>query len=172
MQRVRKILVRTNAIKKIVAMADAELRGQEWLNLKFDAERPIRDKDWNLSGEGELVVVLNDAYLGTIQLTLTQQIEVSHDRLFVACNLKDASHSVERYDSTLTLVPGDNGDAKFSSTLSLQINTTANIFSRASVENGIRSAAKKALEDQANALRLVIAEKDGELFILPELKGD
>ncbi|MEM9941824.1 MAG: hypothetical protein AAF939_09560 [Planctomycetota bacterium] len=172
MQRVRKILVRTNAVKKIVAMADAELKDQKWLDLNFDAERPILDQDWKLDGEGELQVVLNDAYLGKIQMTLSQQVEISRDRIHVVSHLKESSHSIQQYDSTLTLMPNSDGDAAFSLSLDLQVKTTANFLTRQSVKSGIQSAAQKALENQAEALKQIVEDKEGELIILPELDQD
>ena len=172
MKRARKILVRTNAAKKLVAMADAELLDQEWLNLDFDAPRPLLKRDWHVDGEGKLVVRTNDAYLGSHDITLDQSIDIRAEKLQVTNKLKQPSGPIKEYSAELTLILDDSGNARFETALNLQIDTTANFFTRSTVESKIRAAAQTALEKQEVAIRSVIAEQDGKLLIVPDQIGN
>ena len=172
MQRVRKILVRTNAVKKIVAMANAELESQEWLDMDFDAKRPILDQDWKVDGQGELKIVIHDAYLGEVPLTLTQDVAVEKNRLNVTCVSTSNSGPIQEYRSSMVLTPDANGDAQFQTSLALQIKTTANLLNRQIVSSSIRNSAMKALEQQEQAIREVVSAQDGKLIILPDGVGE
>ena len=171
MRRVRKILVRTNAVKKIVAMADAELLDQEWLNMKFDIDKPILKRDWNVNGDGILSVRFNDAYLGSHEITLQQDASISPDRLHVTNELQQPSGPVQNYRSVLTLTPDDSGNAHFKCSLDLRIKTTANWFTESVVRSKIEAAAAEALKMQEKAIRTVVADHADELIILPD-SGD
>lgn len=99
MRRVRKILVRTNAVKKIIAMADAELLDQEWLKMNFEIDKPLLKRDWNIDGDGELSVRFDDAYLGSHDITLLQSVDISPVRLHVTNDLDQATEPVQNYSS-------------------------------------------------------------------------
>ena len=174
MPRVRKILVRTNAAKKIVAMADAELLDQDWLNLKFEMERPLlaRDRDWNLNGNGEMVVQFHDGYLGSHQLALLQSIEIVPEQLEVSNGLREPSGPIEEYRSQIKLVPDGKGRAKFQTSLALRIKTTANWLTQRTVERNINQSAAQSLRNQEQAIREVVQEHANELLILPEFDRD
>ena len=113
MPRVRKILVRTNAGQKIVAMADAKLLDQKWLDMDFDLGGKLLDRDWHVDGDGQLEVVVNNSYLGQINLTLDQKVDIRRERMQVESKLGKSSSSITEYDSTVELTPDDNGDASF-----------------------------------------------------------
>ncbi len=168
MRRVRKILVRTNAVKKIVAMADAELLNQEWLDMKFDIDKPLLKRDWNVNGEGELSVRFNDAYLGSHDITLQQNANISPDQLHTTNDLQTPSGPVQNYSSVLTLTPDDSGNAHFVFSLDLRIKTTANWFTESTVRSKIEASAAEALKQQEEAIREVVSDHADELIILPE----
>ncbi|QEG20371.1 hypothetical protein [Mariniblastus fucicola] len=167
MERARKIMVRTNAAKKLVAMADAELLDQKWLNMDFDIERPLLKRDWQVDGEGELIVRTNDAYLGEHDIVLMQNVDIVRERLHVTNKLKQPSGPIQQYSATLALVPDNEGKAKFVTKLDLEIETTANFLTRSTVKSNIESAAQTALEKQEQAIRLIIDEQADELLIFP-----
>lgn len=167
MPRLRKILVRTNAVKKIIAMADAELLDQEWLDLNFQADRPLLNRDWKLDGSGQLKVNVNDPYIGNHLITLNQSVEINPDRLKVENDLDKPVGSIREYSSTLTLIPDASGNAKIVSSVNLRINTSANWFLQSAVENSIRDAALKSLKKQEQAIRELVEDHADELFILP-----
>ena len=172
MPRVRKILVRTNAAKKIVAMANAELLDQKWLDMQFDLGEKLRDRDWQVDGEGQLKVVLNNAYLGKVNLTLDQAVDIRRERMEVNSELGESSGAITKYDSNVELTPDENGQALFRTSLSLVITTKANFFTRSVVKKNIESAAADALESQEKAFREVVSDKDGEILILPEISKE
>lgn len=168
MERVRKILVRTNAVKKIVAMADAKLMDQKWLNMQLDVEGSILKRDWQVGGDGELTVEMNDSYLGTHELVLAQQVDIRPQRLESKNNLKEPTGPIQQYQSTVTLSPDELGNASIECTLDLQVNTNANWLIASRVEREIKASAEKSLRRQEQAIRDVVAEQDGKLLILPD----
>jgi hypothetical protein len=171
MPRVRKILVRTNAVKKIVAMANAEFLDQKWLQLQFEIDRPILKRDWHLDGNGELNVRTNDRYIGSHDITLKQAIDITPERLFVTNQLAEPSGPIRQYASTLTLTPGENGKALIASHLDLTINTTASWLTQTIVQRKIRESAGIALRRQEQAIRDIVQQHAEDLIILPEKKG-
>ena len=168
MARVRKILVRTNAAKKIVAMADAELLDQKWLDMEFDLGKKILDRDWHVDGDGQLEVVVNNSYLGEINLTLDQNVDIRRERLEVVSKLNESTGAITKYDSTVELSSDENGKAHFRTSLSLIVSTSANFFTRSVVKRNIEAAAANALESQEQAFRKVVSDMEGELLILPD----
>jgi len=170
MERVRKILVRTNSVKTIVAMANAVLTDQEWLNLKLENEGSLLDRNWNLSGQGKLTVLSDDPWLGKQELTLDQKIEVQPERLESTNTLGEPSNSIRAYTSNLVLTPDSNGNAEFQSRLDLTIQTRANWFIRKTAEARIREAPAKALQNMEQAIRDIVASHDDEILILPTVK--
>ena len=172
MERVRKVLVRTNAVKKIVAMADAKLLDQEWLNLDFDINRPLLKRDWHVDGEGQLVVESNNAYLGTHEMTLNQSVDIKRDRLYVENDLDQPSGPIREYSATLELVPGDDGEATVKSSLKLNITTTANWFTSSIVESSIKKSALDSLKNQEQAIRQVVDDHAYELIVLPQASNE
>ncbi len=172
MPRVRKILVRTNAVKKIVAMADAELLDQKWLQMQFEIERPLLDRDWQVNGEGELIVETNDGYIGRHEITLKQTIDIKPDRLYVTNVLAKPVGPILEYSATLTLTTDENGKAHFENTVQLKIRTTASWIASGLVENSIRSSALKSLKQQEKAILELVERHADELFILPDTGDD
>jgi hypothetical protein len=172
MARVRKILVRTNAAKKIVAGADAELLDQKWLNMAFELPRPILSSDWHIEGDGQLTVQANDAYLGQHAMTLNQRLDITAERLHVTNQLngqsRHANQAITAYRSAMTLSPGAQGQASFETSLTIEVTTRAGLFTRGMVAQGIRDAAGRSLEQQEAAVRAVVAEQDGKWLVLPQ----
>ncbi len=175
MQRVRKILVRTNAVKKIVAMADAKLLDQEWLQMRFEIDRPILKRDWHLEGEGKLVVQTDDSYLGRHEITLQQSVDITPDRVYVTNVLLNPSapdSPIQEYSSTLELAPDEYGNAQLTTSLKLEIKTKASWLTRSIVESSIRNAAQKSLEKQEQAIREIVEQHSDDLIILPGSDND
>lgn len=172
MERVRKILVRTNAAKKIVAMSGAELKGQKWLDMDFEMPGKILDRNWHVDGEGKLEVLIKDDYIGDHRITLNQTVDITRQRLQVTNVLDRPADAVRNYDSSLTLTPSDSGNAAFQCQLTLEIRTTANGLLKAVVEDKIRSSALKSLQQQEQAIREIVESQAGKLLILPGQSDD
>lgn len=172
MERVRKILVRTNAAKKIVAMSGAELKGQKWLDMDFEMPGKILDRNWHVDGEGKLEVLIKDDYIGDHRITLNQTVDITRQRLQVTNVLDRPADAVRNYDSSLTLTPSDSGNAAFQCQLTLEIRTTANGLLKAVVEDKIRSSALKSLQQQEQAIREIVESQSGKLLILPGQSDD
>jgi hypothetical protein len=176
MARVRKIFTRTNAAKKIIAGANAKLLDQEWLNMDFEIQQPIFSQDWSLNGDGQLTVETNDSYLGQHKMVLDQTLSISPERLHVTNQLAsngpagqvNASNPVVAYDSMMGLTPDEQGQAKFETSLDLEIVTTAGLFTKSIVADEIRQAAGRSLKKQEAAIRDAVSEHDGQLIVIPD----
>ena len=167
MARVRKILVRTNAIKKIVAMSNAELVDQKWEDLDLDVDKPLRKRDWDVDGKGKITVKINDSYLGQHELTLNQTVSVEPELLSSSNSLSEPSGPIKAYETSLVLKPDENGNASFSTKLSLNVSTTANILTSGIVRRSIKSSAEDSLQKQEKVIREIIEGYSDKLLILP-----
>ena len=85
----------------------------------------------------------------------------------IESKLNKSSGAITKYDSMVELSPDENGKARFQTSLSFSVSTTANFFTRSSVEKGIKAAAADALDSQERAFREVVKDKEGEFLILP-----
>ena len=168
MARARKILVRTDAVKKMVAMADATLLDQKWQNMSFESDGPLLKADWHVSGKGQLSIEINDAYLGEQSIKLDQTVDVRPNRLYSTNKLVEPSKSIHEYDSTLELTPNADENGVVDTTLKITVHTTANLLTRSYVEKEIKAAAGRSLDQQEKAIRELIAEQRDKLLILPD----
>ena len=169
MPRVRKIMVRTDAVKKIVAMADATLLDQKWQNMKFESNGSLLKADWQVNGEGQLSIQINDAYLGEQSIQLDQTVDVKPKRLYSTNKLVEPSKSIREYNSTLELIPDEEGNAVVASTLKVTVRTTASWLTKSYVRKEIEAAAPKSLEQQETAIRELVEEYRDKLIIVPDL---
>ena len=169
MERVRKVLVRTNAAKKIIAMSDAELKNQKWLDMRFEMPGKILDRNWHVDGEGKLQVLIKDGYIGDHQITLNQAVDITRQRLHVTNDLTESDGAIQDYASVMTLTPDEFGNAAFDCKLNLKVKTTANQITKGRVESEIKAAAKKSLERQEQAIRDIVEEHADETIIMPKL---
>lgn len=167
MERVRKVLVRTNSVKTIVAMANARLKDQEWLELEFGSDGPLPVRNWNLEGEGKLTVVSDDPWLGAQELILDQKIQVQPERLESLNTLREPADSIRDYRSSLVLTPDSRGKAAFHCRVQLTVRTSCSWFTCGAVEAGIQEAPAGALQKMEQAIRDLVARHDGEVVILP-----
>lgn len=172
MERARKILVRTNAIKKIASMDNGELIDQQWQEFDLAANRPLRDKDWNVSGTGQLTVLVRNSYLGDQTLKLSQNVDITNQRLESINQLVEPAESIKQYDSRLLLEPNEAGTAEFLQELSMTITTKAGLLTRSIVIDEIQKTANRTLENQEAALREVIDAHANKWLILPDFGGD
>ena len=167
MPRVRKILVRTNAVKKIVAMADATLLDQKWQTMAFDSDGPLLIGDWHVSGEGQLSIQVNDDYLGEQSIQLKQAVDVRPNRVYSTNDLTEPSESIRQYASTLELIPGEDNNAVINLALQIKIRTTASWITRPFVKQEIEAAAAKSLAKQEAAIQELVDQQRGNLLIVP-----
>ena len=172
MARVRKIMVRTNAVKKIVAMADATLLDQKWQNMAFESDGPLLKGDWHVDGEGQLSIQIDDAYLGEQSIQLDQTVDVRPDRLYSTNKLVEPSKSIREYDSTLELTPDADENSVIETSLKITVRTTASWITRPYVEREIKAAAARSLDQQETAIREQVAEQGDKLLILPDFGGE
>lgn len=167
MPRVRKILVRSNAVKKIVAMADATLLDQQWQNMAFESAGPLLKGDWHVTGEGRLSIDVNDDYLGKQSIKLNQSVDIKPDRLISTNKLIEPSKSIREYSSSLRLTPGVDGNAEFDLSLKIRVRTTAGLITRGIVQREIEAAAAKSLNQQETVIRELVAQQRNKLLIIP-----
>ena len=168
MPRARKILVRTNAVKKIVAMADATLLDQQWQNMAFESTGSLLKGNWHVTGEGRLSIDVNDDYLGKQSIQLNQTVDIKPDRLVSSNELLEPSKSIREYSSSLELTPGADENAEFDLSLKIRVRTTAGLITRGIVQREIEAAAVKSLNQQEKVIRELVAQQRDKLLIIPD----
>lgn len=166
--RVRKILVRTNAIKKVVAMTNSQLVDQQWLNVSFDLKSLLRDPDWNVGGQGTLTVKTTDPYVGEHEITLNQDVNIRVDQLRVSNRLTEPVSKLRKYDTVMEAID-NRGTSEFRATLTLEVTTTVTPLFRRIAKRRVYEAAEKALRQQEQAIRNIVEEHKDDLIILPKL---
>ncbi len=165
--RVRKILVRTNAVKKIVALANAELLDQSWTGIEIDLARLLREPDWELEGEGKLQVRTNDDYIGQHDITLLQRVKIRPEELVVANTLEQPAGRLLDYRTSLRLAPDDQQMARFQTSAELTVLCRVAPIFRHVARRRVQAAAVRALNNQEKALRSVVDDHRDSLFIMP-----
>ncbi len=170
MTKVRKILVRTDAGKKLIAMSDAEFVNQDWSELDLEADQPLRKRDWDISSSGVLTVQTTDPLVGNHELNLKQDLQIQPELLEIKSHLTEPSGPIRNYQSSLTIVPDEAANTQIDATLSLTYRQQVNWLTKSYAEKRIHSAADRSLARQEEGLRKAVAEYADQLFILPNLK--
>jgi len=97
---VRKILVRTDASKRIVTMTgDSEFIDQQWQAVGGGLDSiAIFDPKWRLQLHGTLRVRTRDPYIGEHEIALSQQVQIDPDQLRSDVELEEPSKRLLEYE--------------------------------------------------------------------------
>ena len=163
--KVRKILVRTKATEKIVALGESsEFVGeqQQLEGIKFS------DFKLSLGVAGELKVRTDDPYVGQHLITLDQDVELNLDRLVSQLSLAEGSDRLRGYDCR-TEFGRDGEKTVVNCELKLTIKTTAPRIAVGYANRRVKESAQAALDTQERAIRKVVEDNRHKKWILPEL---
>jgi hypothetical protein len=165
---VRKILVRTDAVKQIVTMGGSgRFVDQKWTAVggELDVER-LLDPNWKLELHGTLQVRTGDPYIGAQLVTLRQDVTINPDELDSRVDLLKASERLLDYEMQTRFVR-DGDRTRVEQRLSQEILTTAPWFAHAIARRRVRASAEQALVNQEAAIRKVIDANRGRQWLFP-----
>ena len=175
--RVRKIMVRTNAVKEVVGMSKSEFVDQQWDTLNLDVGQLLRNSQWEISGQGRLKVLTKDPYVGEHLITLLQDVEVKEEQIHVVTSLETPTDRLRDYraeSSFGTALPELAAAAAAApettlvrSSLLLTIATSTPLVWRSVALKRVHEAAEESLAAQEAAIRRVVDQNRNSLLILP-----
>jgi hypothetical protein len=168
---VRKILVRTDALKRIITMTgESELLDQNWSALGggLDSLNPL-DLKWRLELHGTLKVRTLDEYVGRNDVTLRQEVKIDPDQLHSEVELTEGSKRLLDYQMTTWFMRDAAGNkTRVVQRLKQEILTDAPWFAHAIADRRVRASAERALTKQQRAIRKVIEDNLGKRWLLPQ----
>jgi hypothetical protein len=165
---VRKILVRTDALKRIITMTgDGEFLKQDWTAAGGGLESlDWRDPKWKLELHGTLTLRTLDPYVGQHQIVLKQEVKIEPDRLDSEVDLSQGSERLLDYEMTTRFVRDEAGKTRVEQRLMQRILTDAPWFAHAIADARVRASAERALANQERAIRQVIDDNKNQRWLL------
>jgi hypothetical protein len=167
---VRKILVRTDAAKRIITMTgDSEFVDQQWTAVGGGLESlNLLDPRWRLELHGMLRLRTLDEYVGRNEILLSQVVNIDPDQLHSEVELKKGSERLLDYQMTTWFARDEAGEkTRVVQRLKQEILTDAPWFAHAIADYRVRASANKALVNQERAIRKVIEDNRHQRWLLP-----
>jgi hypothetical protein len=166
---VRKILVRNDSAKQIVAMGGgSEFIDQEWSAVGGELDALELLSDWRLELHGTLRVRTKDEYIGEHVIALAQDVEITPDFLRSEVHLKEPAERLKEYDmETHFERDGRTGKARINLEMTQQILTDAPWWAHAIADRRVRQSAERTLANQETAIRKLIAENIDDVPLFP-----
>ena len=167
---VRKILVRTDALKRIVTMTgESKFLDQNWSTLGGGIEsiNPL-DLRWKLELHGTLKVRTLDEYVGQNDITLRQEVEIEPDQLHSNVELIEGSGRLLDYQMTTWFMRDEAGNkTRVVQRLKQEILTDTPWFAHSIADRRVRASVERALTNQQRAIRKVIEDNLDKRWLLP-----
>jgi hypothetical protein len=166
--KVRKILVRTDATKKIVTMTgDSEFIDQKWNTVGGGLEIPdLRDFKWHLQLQGIMQLRTRDAYIGVHEISLRQDVTIDPDQIHSVVELTKPTDRLRQYEMTTWFQRQGEGHTLVRQRLKEEIVTDAPPFAHFIADRRVYQAADKALVNQERAIRQIIEENSDKRWLL------
>ena len=169
---VRKILVRNEAAKQIVTLGGGSVfLDDEWESVGLEAGKPLEelvDPDWRVNLHGTLRVRTTDEYIGSHDVGLKQEVEITPDFLHSQTHLAEPAERLQRYDmKTHFDRDASTGKARVSLELTQEILTDAPFWAHSIADRRVRQSAERTLENQERAIRQLIAEHRDDVPLFP-----
>jgi hypothetical protein len=172
---VRNILVRTDALKRIVTMTgESKFLDQNWSTLGGGLESidPLNIR-WKLELQGTLKVRTLGEYVGRNEVTLRQEIKIDPDQLVSDVKLTEGSKRLLDYQMTTSFMRDEAGNkTRVVQRLKQEILTDTPWFAHWIADRRVRASTQLALTNQQRAIRKVIEDNLDKRWLLPlTLKG-
>ncbi|MCC6491983.1 MAG: hypothetical protein IT424_03070 [Pirellulales bacterium] len=167
---VRKILVRNDSAKQIVAMGGgSEFISQQWSAVGGSVESlKLLDPDWRLQLHGTLRVLTKDPYIGEHPIALEQDVVIEVDFLNSDVTLKQPTDRLKQYHMTTRFERDRSSDnTRVLLELTQEILTDAPWFAHGIADARVRSSVEHTLANQESAIRQLIAENIDDVPLLP-----
>ena len=166
---VRKILVRTDAAKRIITMTgDSEFVAQNWTALGGGLDLAnLLDPKWRLDLHGDLTLRTLDDYVGKNEIKLSQNVKIDADQLHSEVELKEGSDRLLDYGMTTWFVrEASDGNTRVAQRLKQKIVTDAPWFGHWVADRRVRQSAERSLVNQEHAIRQVIEDNRDKRWLL------
>ena len=169
---VRKVLVRTDSAKQIVAMGGGStFISQDWQTVGGDAgplRELIEDPNWRLELHGTLKVLTKDDYIGEHEITLDQHVVITPDSLVSEVHLMEPTARLKKYDMTTKFTRDPQTDNTLVElSLTQEILTNAPWFAHGIADRRVLASVERTLANQETAIRKVIADNIDKMGIIP-----
>ncbi|RIK79348.1 MAG: hypothetical protein DCC67_10690 [Planctomycetota bacterium] len=167
---VRKILVRTDSAKQIVAMGGgSEFISQQWSAIggAIDSIK-LLDPQWRLQLHGTLRVRTKDPYIGQHPIALEQDVVIEVDFLNSDVTLKQPAERLKQYHMKTRFERDPSaGNTRVALELTQEILTDAPWFAHGIADRRVRSSAEQTLANQERAIRRLVAEHIDDVPVFP-----
>jgi hypothetical protein len=166
---VRKILVRNESAKQIIAMGGgSEFISQNWTagGAEVDSVK-LLDPEWRLQLHGMLRVRTKDDYIGQHEIDLEQDVEIEPDYLHSDVDLVEPSGRLQDYEMTTRFERDRDGVSRVKLSLMQEIVTDAPWFAHGIADRRVRASAERTLANQEAAIRQLVADKIDEVPLFP-----
>lgn len=169
---VRKVLVRTDSAKQIVAMGGGStFISQDWQTVGGDAgplRELIEDPNWRLELHGTLKVLTKDEYIGEHEISLDQRVVITPDSLVSEVHLKEPTARLKKYDMTTKFNRDpQSGNTVVDLSLTQEILTDAPWFAHGIANRRVLASVEQTLANQEAAIRKVIADNIADVPLFP-----
>jgi hypothetical protein len=167
---VRKILVRTDAAKRIITMTgDSEFIDQNWTAIGGGLDSiNLLNPQWRLELHGNLKLRTLDDYIGRNEILLQQEVKIDPDQLHSDVELKEGSKRLLDYAMTTWFTRDEHtATTRVLQRLKQKILTDAPWFGHWVADRRVRRSAERALVNQEQAIRKVIEDNRDKRWLLP-----
>lgn len=173
----RQILVRTNATAAILEHGGMKLVNEKTEDIVIDLSkdsRPLRNflrgkSKADITAIKHLTVQLNDPQLNATELLLTQNCRIQREKIHIVSSSDKQAGELRIYNTTLDAVKVDNATE-----VTLSINMTVDVcVSRIFLSQAaprVQKAAEKAMQEQKDAMRNLVANVDRHAIVLTHSK--
>ncbi len=164
-ERVRKIMVRTNSLEKIVSQQHGQVLDQKWSDLSLHAQNL---RSWNIDGRGAFVVKTIDPVEGELILYFTHEVAIRKDSLSSAASLVQPVSHLQSFVTTIRMTPEDNR-TRVDSSVSLRYDRKVPSQYRRYMDAKVQEAAERNwLKGQEATIALVDQYRNSNI-ILPQI---
>jgi hypothetical protein len=161
----RKILVRTDASKRLIEAFGAEILEEKWNNVTFGVER-FRPIKWDIILDGRLKVKIRQDYINEI-LLLNQKSQVEPDQVTSKLSLIEEAGLIQGYENHIKFYRCDEGtkvQIRMFIKIGRRIPNWPPLKSR--IQATLEEEAHKTLENSEEAIRKLIKERSGKKLLL------
>jgi hypothetical protein len=156
--KVRKIIVRCNALQSIVAQQYGEVVSQDWSKLDFQGLI-----DWDLEGEGQFVVRFDNPNIPEL-LHFTQTVHITKDRIESRSGLIEP-HGYLKDFVTETVWWNAGGKTSARSQVKIVYERRIPVNYKSYMEEEVAKAAEKSLKGSHDAIVALIEKNRNRRFI-------
>jgi hypothetical protein len=161
----RKILVRTDAAKRLIEAFGVEVLEEKWDNVTFGVDK-FRPIEWDINLHGRLKVRVKEEYFDEI-LLLQQDSHVERDLVVSKISLIEDAGLIKGYQNHIKFCR-DGDKTKVCIRLYTKVGRRIpNLpYLREKIQNELEKASEETLKESEEAIRKLIKERSGKKLLL------